>query len=295
MKTKDIARFLSRPILDRSPQTPSKTVAIVVPLSDREALLPEEQVSLRHLRHFLGGYDTYYVVPRGLPLELEGFRRLEFSRKYFGSMLAHNRLMYLPKFYESFRDYKYILIYHLDSLVFADELLAWCETGVDFVGAPWLPCPEHPWITEPGVGNGGFALMKIESVLKVLDGRYRQEPLRFWKDLLDRNPSWFARHRGTSQSIHPKTALGRAVQRMWRSVEATEPNRVLNDIFWSRHATRYVPEFRVPEWTVALRFAFETSPRQLFELNGRRLPFGCHAWGRYDRAFWEPYLLREDL
>jgi hypothetical protein len=33
------------------------------------------------------------------------------------------------------------------------------------------------------------------------------------------------------------------------------------------------------------------APRLCFELNGRKLPFGCHAWQRYDRGFWEPYLL----
>jgi hypothetical protein len=28
----------------------------------------------------------------------------------------------------------------------------------------------------------------------------------------------------------------------------------------------------------------------LYELNGHELPFGCHAWERYDRAFWEEQL-----
>ena len=40
----------------------------------------------------------------------------------------------------------------------------------------------------------------------------------------------------------------------------------------------------------ALSFAFETNPRACFELNGRRLPFGCHKWWHHDREFWEAYL-----
>jgi hypothetical protein len=27
-------------------------------------------------------------------------------------------------------------------------------------------------------------------------------------------------------------------------------------------------------------------------MNNHRLPFGCHAWPRYDRMFWEPYLVK---
>ena len=40
----------------------------------------------------------------------------------------------------------------------------------------------------------------------------------------------------------------------------------------------------------ALAFAFEAEPRRCFERLGR-LPFGCHRWQKFDRAFWEPHLL----
>jgi hypothetical protein len=43
-----------------------------------------------------------------------------------------------------------------------------------------------------------------------------------------------------------------------------------------------------------LRFAFEAAPRQCLEMNQGRLPFGCHAWGRYDREFWTPHLLASE-
>ena len=56
----------------------------------------------------------------------------------------------------------------------------------------------------------------------------------------------------------------------------------------------YLPEFKVASLEQGLRFAFEASPRTCFEMNGGRLPFGCHAWGRYDREFWTPHLLRDD-
>src|SRR5690606_7208876 len=43
---------------------PQKLVAVVVPASDRAELTADEEISLRHLLHFLGDYDRYLVLPR---------------------------------------------------------------------------------------------------------------------------------------------------------------------------------------------------------------------------------------
>jgi hypothetical protein len=271
---------------------PTKTVAVVIPGSTRAELSPDERVSYRHLTAFLGSYDRFLVVPRGLPLRLDGCTHLEFSPKYFGSMAAYNRLTYLPEFYRTFAEYKYILMYHLDALVFCDDLIRWCDTDMDFIGAPWLPCPDLPWVKEPGVGNGGFALMKVQTMLRVLENRYAADPLSYWKDLASRNLSRFM---GPFEATSGERSTRHTpVARAWRRIQATETNRVLNDVFWGLHAKKYVPGFQVPEWTTALRFAFEAAPRRCFEMTGRTLPFGCHAWARYDREFWTPYLLPAD-
>ena len=61
------------------PKRPARKVAIVVPLSTRPALLPEEEVSLRHLRHFLGAYDKYLIAPAGAAIQRDGFNTVSFS------------------------------------------------------------------------------------------------------------------------------------------------------------------------------------------------------------------------
>jgi hypothetical protein len=53
----------------------------------------------------------------------------------------------------------------------------------------------------------------------------------------------------------------------------------------------YDPTFTIATVDEALDFAFEVNPRLCFERNHRRLPFGCHGWAKYDRTFWEPFLL----
>src|SRR5262245_29762259 len=125
---------------------PSRMVAVVVPLSNRPELTPDEEISMRHLRHFLRKYDRFLVAPRDLPVNAPDFQVKRFDHSYFGSPAAYSRLTLSLAFYETFSDYRYILIHHLDSLVFSDQLLHWCATDVDYIGAPWLKCQELPWV-----------------------------------------------------------------------------------------------------------------------------------------------------
>src|SRR5690606_14031963 len=111
-----------------------------------------------HLEHYLGGYDKYFVVPRRLRVSRPGFGIESFRDDYFGSGKAHARLQLSEEFYRRFESYRYILMYHLDALVFSDQLMDWCESGLDYVGAPWLQCEDTPWVTRSRVGNSGFAL-----------------------------------------------------------------------------------------------------------------------------------------
>ena len=111
---------------------PTKRVAVVVPLSNRPEFTFDELISLRHLTHYLGPYDKYMIAPKNSTIVYPGLTVLRFPSKFFGSVLAHCRMMLSPAFYESFRDYKYILCYHLDSLVFSDQLARWCDTDLDY-------------------------------------------------------------------------------------------------------------------------------------------------------------------
>src|SRR5215510_1480529 len=162
--------------------TSPKTVAVVIPLSNREELTPDEEISLRHLVHFLGKYDKFLVIPQSLRVDYPGFGIKRFPNKFFGSLVAHTRLMLSRKFYQTFKEYKYILLYHLDALVFSDQLMQWCATDLDYIGAPWLNCRDTPYVKVSKVGNGGFSLRKIESFLRVINSRtYAVQPTEYWK------------------------------------------------------------------------------------------------------------------
>jgi hypothetical protein len=268
---------------------PSKLVAIVVPMSDRTVLTHEEELSLRHLTHFLGKYDKYLVMPQGLKFSLPEFGIKRFNNKYFGSVEAHKKLVFSPLFYESFRDYDYILIYHLDALVFSDQLTQWCDTGLDYVGAPWVKHESTPYAGNPEyegkVGNGGFSLRKIESFLKVIySAKFQIEPDQYWENNYGSKP-----RREQFANFHKKYLkrlryFNNARREMSAYAQAEEH-------FWANRASHYYPDFKIADVETALQFSFECVPGYCFELNHRTLPFGCHAWNRYDRNFWEPYLL----
>ena len=65
---------------------------------------------------------------------------------------------------------------------------------------------------------------------------------------------------------------------------------VNEDVFWGLFVSAHCDFFTVPPLEEAMAFAFEAEPGYLYSLNAHRLPFGCHAWQRYDEGFWDRQL-----
>jgi hypothetical protein len=268
---------------------PSKEVAVVVPLSSQPGFTPDEEIGLRHLRHYLGAYDRYMIAPRGMAVDAPDFQIVRVSPRYFGSLDAHTRMLMSPRFYERFRDYRYILFHHLDAIVFSDELRDWCARDFDFIGAPNVSTAAVPAV----VYNGGFSLRKVESFLKVFySTAYAVDPELYWKAVRT------GRSRPAQLAALPLKYLKRL--RFFNNVRRDirlflrEPRDMFEDMWFGDTAQKYYPDFRLPPPDEARLFAFDQTPRAWFELTGGRLPFGAHAWFKQDRAFYEPFLLPAD-
>ena len=65
------------------------------------------------------------------------------------------------------------------------------------------------------------------------------------------------------------------------------------DIYWMKFVAPKIPWFKTPTPEEALDFAMEYNPRKCFFLNNDKIPFGIHAWYKYDLEFWRPYIERE--
>jgi hypothetical protein len=270
--------------------TDRKLVAIAVPLSDRNSLSEDEKVSLWHLEKYLSAYDRYFIMPESLDFQVDGFKEKRFHSSYFGSVDAHRKLLFSRKFYETFQEYGFLLIYHLDALVFSDQLKEWCNMGFDYVAPPWIKHPEAPYSGnqeyEGKVGNGGFSLRKIDSFLSIIDSKaiWQRHPVRRIKRALRYAKSMRKYYIFFEALLYNHYKYNGVKQEM----DAYVHNE---DHFWPNRASHYHQPFKVAPVNIALQFAFECVPRHCYELNDRQLPFGCHAWNRYDPEFWKPFMI----
>lgn len=267
----------------------SDQVAIVVPYYKTQ-LSSDERLSWQHLTTYLGKYDCYLALPNGLTTNLVGFKPLYFDDKYFNSVDTYSRLLLSSSFYESFLQYRFILIYQLDCLIFSDALSKWCSSNYDYIGAPWFWFKGNVSSGFSRVGNGGLSLRKVESCLKVIESkRYIKESVPFLQDfMVTKLPD--LKQLPWPQRVIKKLRVLRAARcgSQWYRAHYS----INEDHFWSDRAKLFYPAFDVAPVDIGLQFAFEQFPRYCYEQNGRRLPFGAHAWAKWDRAFWKPYLLQ---
>jgi hypothetical protein len=235
---------------------------IIIPLY-KEKLTELDMISLVQCCKILGKYDISLVCPSGLNVkEYSGvldkfgtrFEIQEFDKSFFESTKTYNLLLLSADFYKRFSQYYFMLIYQLDAYVFRDELDYWCEQGYDFIGAPWN---KHDFLRnklkllEVGV-NGGFSLRKISSFIKVLE----------------------------------LGGAGKGKEIMNKFIKSGRNE----DGFFSAQAKMIEPAFKVAPYDVAMNFSFEYKPEKLYKMTGHKLPFGCHAWAKYNPQFWANYI-----
>lgn len=261
-------------------------VSIIIPVY-RENLSVFELISLRQCFSILGAYKIQIVCPKRM--EFGVFHMSQKDRATFVFLddinfeviASYNHMLLSVWFYELFINYKYILIYQLDCFVFKDDLIFWVERGFSYIGAPWfknsIACISNEFEFE-GVGNGGFSLRNVKDCIKVLKSNKKIKSL---KDCIFIGDSKF----GIKTLV-----LG--VNRYFKkySFKYIKEDKTINEDKVFSHAGKRFKFFKIPCAQVASRFAFEEHPDFLYRKNDRELPFGCHAWFKYDLEFYKPFL-----
>jgi hypothetical protein len=250
-------------------------IAIIIPIY-KASLTDFEQIALNKCFAILGHYPIFIIAPNSLnldPIQLSHYKSqvIRFDDRYFTSIAGYNKLMLSSCFYKTFLDYRYMLIYQLDSYIFSDDLISWCNKGYDYIGGPWLPAQKYEKKSARykleffnflcrmtsiraganryyQVGNGGFSLRKTET--------FYQTTLKERK-LID----YFLSKTG---SLYHE------------------------DIFWGVEMPRLYDNFKVPHWEEALAFAFDIRPWLAYKYANNRLSMGCHGWSsKANIHFWE--------
>lgn len=248
------AKTAGRPPLERG----AAPVVVAVPLY-RPTPSADERLSLVRLFSLLGDRDIVFLHPESM--DTSAYRhwpaeRLPLADRHFRSSASYSRLLLSTGFYSLFSEYEFVLIHQTDVFLCHADLELFTNSGMDYIGAPWLAplrCPvwclrgarflRLPGLTRSySVGNGGLSLRRVGKMIEVIEGH--------------RAYSTAACITGTHEDI------------FFASLVGDGPSRL-----------------RIPQLEVALTFAFDRDPRACYAANGDRLPFGLHnPWG-YDRQF----------
>lgn len=230
---------------------------VVIPIYKR-VLDPYEKISLAQLDKVLYKYPKVFVAPQSLVFdygdEYADWQVERFPDRYFKNTETYSKLCLSPEFYERFLSYRYMLIYQTDAFVFSDRLEEFCSMDYDYIGAP---VPQSIWrFLGAKVGNGGFSLRKIDSVLRVL----RQK----------------------------ESILYQALQAY--SAEFVHERLSVEDQFFAYCGTLPALAFSVPSVRTASNFSVECNVGHSYDCLPIRLPFGCHRWYNNSFRIWGPLL-----
>jgi len=242
-------------------------VTVIIPIY-RPHLLADEIISLKQCFKILNNHKIIFIAPQGLECtEYEGYCMQKlcefvfFDNSYFNDIHGYNKLMLSAQFYKRFLQYKFILIYQLDAYVFSDQLIHWCKKNYDFIGAP---TPPH----ENKTGEIQF-LKTYAKFAMLLNHRVR--------------------HVGNGGLSLRKTSTCYWLLKML-------PGRVKNwgfnneDGFFKYWGNLLFPFIKLPTEEEALLFSVETEPAEALGKLQHILPFGCHAFRKYDWEAWRPYI-----
>lgn len=273
-----------------------KNIVVTIPIY-KEQPNEYELVSFKQCLDILNRYRISLVVPEGLDFSLYDkylinnridYSIERFSSSYFENINGYNRLMLSVEFYSRFIDFDYLLIYQLDCFVFADELEKWSNYGYDYIGAPWIYVKKNKHYFH-GVGNGGLSLRNPKALKLYLESKsVKMNVQGFWR-------------------LYDKYSFIKKIFRISKIFLTIFGYENSNKYYLKRigfnedYVFGFVSQFsqfklNIPSEQIALKFAFDSYPNFLFEQNGNKLPFGCHAWYKYgdeNLTFWKKYILKK--
>jgi hypothetical protein len=254
------------------------TLAVVVPVY-RPDLSADERLTLRQLEHYLPAAEKHLLMPEGLSFHRPGYHEARFAPAFFADLRGYNRLMLDDRLYAHFDRYEYILIHQLDALVLSPDIGRFLDLGVDYLGAPWIDYGPDGAPRLARVGNGGLSLRRVSAFRRLLSSHISAR--QYYRHAYEGSSRLVGLLKAGLKGLGVRSAIGRDILDSLGN----------EDEFIAERATVYDRGFRIGDLPQALAFAFEREPRFCFAEAGGRLPWGVHAWEKYDRGFWEPHIV----
>jgi hypothetical protein len=272
-----------------------KELAVIVIIAHKSVLSKNEERSLLQCSKIFSKYPIKFICPKGLDVNvykrLLPNARIDFIDKKWQSSYQMFSMLKVDKLlYKKYKKFKYILFYEADAWVFRDELKYWCGRNFDCIGAPWFEGHAAGNSTKIiGAGNGGFCLRKNKSCLRVIKRLQLIKVARmFW-------------YKSYLQAIFPFAKVLNRLRNRLKIKDVEKLNifilnkEILEDRYWSEGMGEVFSDFKIGDIKSSITFSFEVKPSLLFEMNGQKLPFGCHAWEKYEPKFWKQFIPENEI
>lgn len=174
-----------------------KSCCIIIPIYNKNPN-PSELVSIgRAMDIFSQSYDMVYVCGNSLDVSVyPELKVIRFDNSFFKSNKSYSKLLLSEEFYDPFIEYEYMLIAQTDSYVLNTKysLDDFINKGYDYWGAPWSDGPiTKPYtikdiiklimlrkIRKVRVGNGGFSLRRVSTMLSLIEKNRTYLKLMWW-------------------------------------------------------------------------------------------------------------------
>lgn len=269
-------------------------LAILIP-THRLDLNSNEKKTLNKLTENYNKEHIYFILPEKIKNTQKTFHIncSYFDDYYFSSHRNYNKLLLSKEFFERFLNYKKILIYQLDCYLIKNFDYLDMFSEYDFVGSPHINKKKKNF---NGILNGGLSLRSVKPSLEVLNS---SSIYLSYITIL----SLIRYFRSLNRLKHFMTFIFKIcnlfLKKLFNKKSEAKFNAIFleifpyyfnEDIFWSLFSVMYKKNFNVIDPKLAVKFGFDKDPEELFILNNKKLPFGCHnCWSEENNKFWKKY------
>lgn len=257
----------------------------------KEKLQIEENASMHQLLTVLKEIPHYFIAPMNLKMAYydaefgDSFNLIRFPNKFFKSPQTYNSLLRNRCFFEKFKSYTHLLMYHTDAWVFKNDLAYWANKKYAYIGAPLY---EYNGTLEGGkyicTGQGGFSLHHIPSAIKVLNSKkdvYTKSDLNKWYKAYN----WKGRLRYLGYYLVTYFGKNR------KSFSGNNNIKINEDVWWGKYVAEAFDWYKVPTEKDASMFSMEFNCKKLLVENNHILPMGTHQWYKpLFKDFWKPHI-----
>ena len=279
---------------------------VCIPIYKSE-LSEYELISIKSHIFKLKSHDIYLLLPSSKIVDIistltknnidESFYRIHKVEDYYLDRIDnYNNLLLNLEFYEFYKSYSHILIAQMDAYTFSDQLIKWCNSDWDYIGAPIYYWNKYSNPYYFCCGDGGFNLRSIKKTIEVLkknpiiykfddfkieskDYNLKGKVILFFKFLVTK-----LLRKDCLKRPFIKSRLDEILRKFYIFIN--------EDVSYGKLLPKYLPCFKVASFDDSIKFSIASKVKETLQILEFQLPFGAHAWCRNEENLraWRKYI-----